>query len=155
MRRVVLGIAAVALAFWAFGARAADEKSADREHAHHLSGPHAACARACADCMLQCDSCHHHCERLVAQGKKEHVKTMRLCDDCGAICAVAARVTSRDGPLSVTICDSCAKACDTCGATCKKFPDDEHMKTCAKACDACAKACREMIKHAGHRTEAQ
>lgn len=148
MNRIVLGITAAALVCLAGGVRGADDKPAS-EHAHHLRGPFADCARACAECMLQCDSCHHHCEQLVASGKKEHVKTMRLCDDCGSICAVAAQVTARAGPLSAAICESCAKACDVCGANCKKF-EDQHMQDCAKACEACAKACREMIKHAEH-----
>jgi hypothetical protein len=51
--------------------------------------------------------------------------------------------------MSGTICESCAKACDICGAACEKFPDDEHMKRCAQECRECAKACREMLKHVG------
>ena len=153
MSRIVLEIAVAALVCLASGLRAADAKPAVKEHVH-LHGPFSACAKACAQCMLACDSCHHHCERLVAEGKKDHVKTMRLCNDCGAICAVAAQLASRDGPLSVTLCDACAKACDTCGAACKKF-EDEHMQACAKACAACAKACRDMIEHAGHQGESK
>ena len=36
------------------------------------------CARACADCQLQCDSCYKHCLGLVAGGAKQHARTERL-----------------------------------------------------------------------------
>src|SRR5262249_49510832 len=122
----------------------ADEKPA---HPHEM---HEKCAKACFDCARECNSCHHHCMHLVSDGKKDHAKTMNLCNDCGTICAAAGQVAGRAGPLSVTLCEACAKACDTCGEACEKFPDDKHMATCAKACRDCAKACREMIKHAQH-----
>ena len=64
-------------------------------------------------------------------------------------CAAAAKIVSRQGPMASTICESCAKACDICGAACEKFPKDEHMTRCAKECRLCAKACRDMLKHAG------
>jgi hypothetical protein len=120
------------------------EKDADHHDSHFDT-----CAKACADCQLDCHSCHHHCEDLVAAGKKEHVKTMKLCADCGDICAVAANIVSRHGALSATACEACAKACDECGKHCAQFPDDEHMKKCADECKKCAAACREMVKHAG------
>lgn len=142
--RGALGAAVLALLGLAVPLAGADDKP--HEHGGHF----AKCAKACAVCMLECESCQTHCGRLVLEGKKDHVKTMRLCGDCGSICATAAKITSRQGPLSVTLCDACAKACDTCGAACAKFPDDAHMAKCAKACKDCAAACREMIKHAGH-----
>jgi hypothetical protein len=108
------------------------------------------CAKACADCALQCASCAAHCTHLVLDGKKDHAKTMRLCNDCAAICSVSGVITGRHGPLAVTLCESCAKACDTCGKACDEFKDDKHMADCAKACRDCAKACREMIEHSKH-----
>jgi hypothetical protein len=150
VRRIVIASLAVillALVGPAGISTRAEDAAVKPPHAHsHFD----VCAKACADCMLQCDSCQHHCAHLVAEGKKDHFNTLRLCGDCAAVCAAAARITSGHGPLSTTICDSCAKACDTCGAACEKFPSDEHMTSCAKACRACAKACRDMIEHAGH-----
>jgi hypothetical protein len=109
------------------------------------------CAKACADCMLECDSCAHHCAKLVLKGEKKHARTMATCVDCGTVCGAAAQIVARHGPLAVTICESCAKSCDTCGKACREVgPDDDHMKRCAKACEDCAKACRDMIRHAGH-----
>ena len=89
------------------------------------------------------------CEELVAAGKKQYVQTMKLCADCGDICAVAANIVARHGALSTMVCEACAKACDDCGKACAQFADDEHMKKCADECKKCAAACREMIKHAG------
>jgi hypothetical protein len=147
---IALGVAAVAL-FGLVGApMQADEKPADKAHQEH--GVYVACAKACGVCTLQCLGCSRHCENLVIEGKKDHVKTMRLCTDCGEICATSGKIVARLGPLSATVCDACAKCCDTCGEACERFPDDEHMNACAKACRDCAKACRDMIKHA-HREE--
>lgn len=143
-----LGVAAAVLGTQSIASAQAAKGSADHADEHHKQ--FTACAKACADCQLECHSCHHHCEELVASGKKEHVKTMKLCSDCGDICAVAANIVARHGELSATICESCAKACDECGKQCVKFPDDEHMKKCADECKKCAAACREMMKHAGH-----
>ena len=143
--RVILGLAVLALAGLAGPATGGEEKG------HKHGGPMAASARACAHCMLECESCARHCAMLVAKGEKKHIHTLGTCADCGDICGVAAKVVARGGPISVPICRSCATACDICGKACETVgPDDEHMKRCAKACRDCAKACRDMIKHAGH-----
>lgn len=120
------------------------QKAEDHSHDdHHVDD----CAKACTACQLKCHSCHHHCEELVAAGKKQHVQTMKLCVDCGDICAVAANIVARHGALSTMVCEACAKACDECGKACAQFADDEHMKACSQECKKCAAACREMIKH--------
>jgi hypothetical protein len=116
------------------------------EHHEHF----AACAKACADCQVSCDSCFHHCAALVAEGKKDHVKTMHTCVDCGECCKLAATLAARGSPFAKDACDCCAKCCDECAKACEKFPDDKHMAACAKSCRDCAKACREMIKHLAH-----
>jgi hypothetical protein len=108
-----------------------------------------ACAKACADCTISCASCYHHCVGLVSEGKKDHAKTMILCNDCAEVCSTAAKLTSRHSPFSALVCETCAKACDECGAACTKFYDDKHMTDCAKSCRDCATACREMVKHVG------
>src|SRR5262249_31518115 len=107
------------------------------------------CMKACAACARQCESCFNHCAHLVAQGRKEHLSTLKTCVDCGDVCSLAAKVLARDGALAAPICDGCAKACDACAAACEKHPDDEHMRACAKACRECAKECRAMIRAAG------
>ncbi len=129
-------------------AAGADEKAADHHNAAFMD-----CAKACNDCQRECDSCARHCALRVADGKKEHMKTLATCTDCAEICSTASHVASRQGPMAVLICDACAKSCDTCGEACGTFKDDDHMKLCAEACKKCAAACREMIKHAAHAAE--
>lgn len=130
------------LASWPALAVRADEKDSRAEH-------FATCAKACTMCMRECESCAHHCVHLVAEGKKDHLKTVGTCSDCAEFCAAAAKIVSHQGPMAVLSCEACAKACDACGTECEKHADDAHMKRCAKACRECAKACREMIEHVG------
>jgi hypothetical protein len=108
------------------------------------------CADVCSKCANTCSSCVEHCLAQLAAGKKEHATTLRLCNDCGDLCSLAARMESRRGPLRLLACDACAKACDQCAAECNKYKDQPHMVECAKECVACAAACREMIQHTGH-----
>ncbi len=140
-----LGISVALLMALACGSGQADE----HKHAGHMEE----CAKACALCMRECESCSDHCARLLASGKIEHLATLQTCTDCADICATAAKITSRHGPMAVTICEACAKSCDTCGAACQKNATDKHMQECANACRTCALACREMIKHIGHEQE--
>jgi hypothetical protein len=119
---------------------------ADHEHDEH---GFMACAEACTDCGRECDSCAAHCADLLAQGQKQHVKTLQTCEDCATTCYAAARIVARKGPFSKTICEACAEACQRCGKACEQFPDDPHMKRCAEQCRRCEKACRDMIQHLG------
>jgi hypothetical protein len=113
-----------------------------KHHEHFM-----ACAKACAACQLECDSCFAHCKHLVGEGKKEHATSVQTCVDCSEFCSLAAKLAARHSPFAIAACEGCAKACDGCAAECEKFKDDEHMARCAKECRACAKACREMLEH--------
>lgn len=140
-RREALGILGAGAA--GLTALAGGRVSADEPHAKHAAD-FSQCAKACADCFLECDSCYQHCAGLVVEGQKDHAKTMRLCIDCGEICSAAAKLAARQSALASILCDACAKACDECGAACGNFPDDKHMAKCAKSCRDCAAACRKM-----------
>ena len=144
-RRTLASLAALAavLALLARVPARADEKPA----AHHEM--HEKCAKACFDCSRECASCFHHCAHLVADGKKEHLKTLQTCQDCAAVCKAASCITARHGPFSDTICTSCAEACKRCGDACDQHKNDEMMKKCADECRRCEKACRDMLKHTG------
>jgi len=135
-------VALMLLALFAVYARA------DHEHAEHFKK----CAKACADCQVECDACHKHCMTLLRDGKTQHAKTAQTCVDCADFCKLAASLSARQSPYANNACESCAKVCDDCGAACAKFPDDKHMAACAKACRDCAKSCREMLKHTGKAT---
>jgi hypothetical protein len=116
---------------------------AQHEHAEHFMK----CAKTCADCQIQCDSCFNHCLGLLADGKKDHAKTARLCADCGECCKTCSTLCARESSLARHMLDCCAKCCDECSAACGKFPNDKHMADCAKSCRDCAKECREMLTH--------
>ncbi len=118
---------------------------ADEGDAHH--GQMMQCAKACAECQLQCDSCFDHCRKLLTEGKKDHAKTVQTCADCAECCKLAATLTARNSPFSIPACECCAKCCDECAAACEMFKDDKHMAECAKSCRDCAKACRAMLEH--------
>jgi hypothetical protein len=139
-----IGVTAAGLATLSTAATAAAQEKGDH-HAHFTK-----CAKACADCQLQCDMCFTHCKGLLAAGKKEHETTTQICVDCAECCKLAATLTARMSPLAAEACECCAKCCDRCAEACEKFPDDKHMAECAKSCRDCAKACREMIQHLKH-----
>ena len=122
----------------------ADDKTAAKD-AHHAA--YMECAKACGECALACDSCASHCAKLVADGKREHLKTLQTCQDCAAFCGTAACITAKAGPFSDLICTSCADACKRCGDECDKYKSDQVMKECADECRKCEKACRDMLKH--------
>jgi len=124
---------------------ATSAQAADQHHEHFLK-----CAKACADCQVQCDMCFQHCAGLLTQGEKAHAATMRSCVDCADICKAAATLSARSSAFAAGVCEVCAKACDDCATACEKFPDYKHMAGCAKSCRDCAKECREMMKHAAH-----
>lgn len=104
------------------------------------------CARACADCLIECARHTHHCTQQLADGHKAYAKCMELCSASAASCSAC--ILSCFGPLGANAAEACAKACDVCAAECEKFGDDAAMKQCAKTCRACAAACREFAKAA-------
>lgn len=108
------------------------------------------CAKACSDCQRACDMCSAHCLALMTEGKSQHAKTMQLCNDCAALCAVSAQIVARHGPLLNVICAACADACNQCAKACEAQKDDAHMKHCAEQCRICEKACRTMTGQAVH-----
>lgn len=106
------------------------------------------CARACGDCARACDMCAAHCANVIAEGKKEHLQTLRTCLDCATICSSASCVVAKNGPFSDLICTACAEACKRCGDACVKHANnDPIMKQCADECRRCEKACRDMLKN--------
>jgi hypothetical protein len=114
-------------------------------HAAPAADLHKKCAAACKACEEACLECNKHCTAMVKAGNKEHAKSVKLSADCRDICAVAARICARKGPMSVEICKACAAACDACSKECGKSMNMPQMAACKKACDECSKACLEMI----------
>lgn len=92
-----------------------------------------------------CASCTQHCTHQVSEGKKEHLTTLKSCQDCAEVCAVAASIVARGGPYTADICRLCADVCAKCATECEKFANDTHMKMCAEECRKCEAACRKML----------
>ena len=127
----------------------ADDKKAPASDDKHAM--FAECAKACDDCARSCDTCAAHCAKLIGEGHKHHLASLKTCLDCAAVCRAAASVVAKQGPFSDIICTACADACKRCGDTCEKHGgDDPVMKACAAECKKCEKACRDMLKHVGH-----
>ncbi len=136
MKKVCLtGLALVACLLGSNPLRAAEEKETMYEH----------CAKACHDCERACGCCASHCANRLAEGGKEHLRTLRSCQDCATLCSAAACITARKGIYAETICKACAESCKCCKEECEKFPQDSVMKKCAEECRKCEKACQEML----------
>lgn len=143
-RRHLLGGAGLALATAVSTQLRADPHKQKHHHAQH--DHFRKCADACAACATECGSCHEHCATLAVNGSKDHIATMRLCNDCQIVCSSSATLCAKRGPLSVAQCRACVEACEACADACEKFPNDEHMALCAKRCRECAAACKRMIE---------
>lgn len=146
---LTVSAAAVALliGFNVFRLQAAAPAAGHADH-HAAHGQFEDCARTCAACLVECESCYAHCAGLVADGNLNHATSMRLCNDCADLCRNAATLTARGSEFSVAACETCAVACDQCADACGAFPDEAHLQACANSCRDCAAACRAMIAHA-------
>jgi hypothetical protein len=141
MRRSTMILFAV-LALFSTGGLVLGQNEARQSKAGHVH--HDATTKALAHCLTECSLCMGHCAKLVEEGKKDHLTTMKLCEECASVCFITLKMTgNRTAALPIQV-EACAKVCDVCGAACEKHPNDEMMKQCAQACRDCAKACREM-----------
>jgi len=127
-----------------------DDQAPKKVKDSHHSDMMMSCAKACSDCQRACDMCSAHCVAMLTEGKTQHAKTMQMCNDCAALCAVSAQIVARHGPLLQVTCTACADACNQCAKACDAHKEDEHMKHCAEQCRLCEKACRTMIGQADH-----
>ncbi len=112
---------------------------------HPNAAAYAKCAKACRDCMRACQTCNRHCTDMVKSGMKGHEKMVSLTADCRDICALAAKLCERHGPMTAAICQACLQACTACGKECSQYPKMAPMAACSRSCAACAAACQEMI----------
>jgi hypothetical protein len=114
-----------------------------------LDAVHKECLEACSDCAKACDMTYHHCLTQVAEGKREHAKSLQYAADCAGFCALAACNIAKHSPLMAFSCESCAEACKATTAVVSKFDSDE-MKAATKALARCEKSCRAMVEAMGH-----
>jgi len=152
---VLSGLAAACVISWggvASGRLQEDDKTAKSpaQPGGEKVAPFKDCAKACDDCARSCDECGAHCGKMLAEGKKDHLVTLRTCQDCATICSATSCILSRGGPFSDMICVACADACKRCGDECDKHAaHDPVMKACAEECRRCEKACRTMLQNSG------
>lgn len=150
-RRELLGmVGAGAMGLTAMAA-SADDKSSE-ENCCELDQVHAECYKACADCAKACDMTFHHCYKELAEGKKEHAKSLHLVSDCAAFCSLSACMIAKHSPLMAHSCNACADACKATAAEVGKF-DAAEMKAAAKSLRECEKSCRAMVASMGGKTE--
>jgi predicted ATPase len=145
-RREMLGVLGVGtLGLTAFSSR---EARAD-EAATKLDAVHQECLEACSDCAKACDMTFHHCLMQLAEGKREHAKSVQYAADCAGFCALSACNIAKHSPLMAYSCEACAESCKATLAVVSKFDADE-MKAAAKALTRCEKSCRSMLEAMGH-----
>lgn len=144
MKRLILAGAFAALCtVTGLAARPSAATSAPAPDAY---AQHVTCAKACADCLVACESMAHDCGGMVEAGGKHHVKSMRLAADCAEFCTLAAKLTARHSDLCPAACEACAAACDRCVAECDLHPTVLSLRGYGASCKACAASCREMCK---------
>ena len=142
-----LGASAAGLAAMTTSAHAQDQDHLKDEPNHH-DKVHEACLEACSDCARTCDETFHHCYMLLAEGKKEHARSLHLLSDCAGFCALSACMIAKHSPLMAYSCGACADACATTAAEVEKF-DSPPMMAAAKALRTCEKSCKEMVAAMG------
>lgn len=101
------------------------------------------CIALCLECIIACEMCSDAC--LDEDDTQMLARCIRLDRDCAELCAAAARILSRGGPLALDVCRACADACEACAAECERHASHhDHCRICAEACRRCAEACRRM-----------
>ena len=147
-RRTMLGALGASAAGLATIARASDAKIIGDEPAHRHDAIHKECLDACSDCARMCDETFHHCYVQVAEGKRDHAKSLHLVSDCEGFCSLSASMIAKHSPLMAASCMACAEACKMTAAEVEKF-DQPEMKAAAKALRRCVTSCNEMVKAMG------
>lgn len=100
------------------------------------------------DCNQSCIACAD--ADLSESHLHDLVKCIRLCLDCGDVCAATARVISRrtenDSNVAKPLLGACATTCKSCGDECERHAQmHEHCRVCAEACRRCEDACRQLL----------
>lgn len=107
------------------------------------------CIDACLDCAQACVACADAC--LGEPDVTHMVKCIRLDTDCGDICAMTARVISRqteyDAGITRIVVEACRAACRACAEECEQHAGHgmEHCRVCAEACRRCEQACADLL----------
>ena len=108
------------------------------------------CIAHCLDCVRLCEQCSVECLRA---GSPELLDCIEKCRDCADICALDAKLMSRESPFHFQLCHICSKICEACGTACDTAAssnvsnlDQALLQECAVACHRCADSCRRMAE---------
>ena len=108
------------------------------------------CIAHCLDCVRLCEQCSVECLRA---GSPELLDCIEKCRDCADICALDAKLMSRESPFHFQLCHICSKICEACGTACDTAAgsnvgnlDQALLQECAAACHRCADSCRRMAE---------
>ena len=107
----------------------------------------ARCIAECFECSQTCTACADAC--LSEEGVAELRKCIRLDLDCADLCAVTARVITRQTESDVRVIRAaiitCRVACQVCAEECERHAAAMvHCKVCAEACRTCERACEAL-----------
>lgn len=127
---------------------ATSAKAQQASATHHRDKIHEDCLNACSDCARMCDETFHHCYVQVAEGKRDHAKSLHLVSDCASFCNLSASMIAKHSPLMMQSCAACGSACATTATEVERF-DAPEMKAAAQALRKCERSCREMVKAMG------
>jgi len=149
-RRSMLGLMGAGAVGLAATPALADDKDKNegkaKAHGHHAHDRiHKECLDACGDCARACDEAFHHCYMEVAEGKREHARSLHLVSDCAGFCSLSACLIAKHSPLMAHSCESCARACADTMAETSKF-DSPEMKAVTKALKHCEATCKAMVE---------
>ncbi len=146
----MMGVGAVGLTAFSARANADDKDDAQDKHKGHQGHDkiHQDCLQACGDCAKACDEAFHHCYMQVAEGKREHARSLHLVSDCAGFCALSACTIAKHSPLMAYSCDACAKACADTVAETSKF-DSPEMRAVTKSLKHCEETCKAMVAAMG------
>jgi hypothetical protein len=112
------------------------------------AGVLAAAIDALSDCT---EACIADTEAdFTEQNLAEMVKCIRLCLNCGDVCAATMGVVTRqaeyDANVTRPLLEACIAICKSCGDECGRHaPHMAHCRVCEQACRRCEQACRELL----------
>ena len=117
----------------------------DPRHVEH----YAETLQALATCFETCTACADAC-----LGEPDHLEHLRRCIrlnlDCADVCAVTARLLTRQtetpNELVHAQLHACIVACSACGEECEQHAElHDHCQICADACRHCLRRCNFLL----------
>ena len=100
------------------------------------------CIDACSACAIECTSCAN--ELLNEVDIRELSYSIKLHQDCSALCFLAMGALSGGSKYIKQITSLCAEICNECADECAKNANRGHCEMCTDVCRKCAKECENI-----------